>query len=98
MTAAIALDEGQPTRAEQLEQLRRQMAAVSGKVGAGWRGVTPADAGLPGSESVLPVPQSLAGLLPAPRLVNAINLVIESSWITTQNLLHAIRHQVVGWC
>ena len=65
MTAAIALEQRQLDRSEQLEQLRRQMAAVSGKVGAGWRGVTPADAGLPGSESVLPVPQSLAGLLPA---------------------------------
>lgn len=65
MTAAIALEKGRPTRAEQLEQLRQQMAAVSGKVGAGWHGVTPADAGLPGPESLLPVPQSLAGLLPA---------------------------------
>ena len=34
MTAAIALEKGGPDRSEQLEQLRRQMAAVSGKVGA----------------------------------------------------------------
>ena len=34
MTAAIALGKSQLDRAEQLEQLRRQMAAVSGKVGA----------------------------------------------------------------
>jgi hypothetical protein len=33
MTAAIALQKGQYDRSEQLEQLRRQMAAVSGKVG-----------------------------------------------------------------
>ena len=33
MTAAIALEKGQRDRSEQLEQLRRQMAAVSGKVG-----------------------------------------------------------------
>jgi hypothetical protein len=34
MTAAIALEQSQLDRSEQLEQLRRQMAAVSGKVGA----------------------------------------------------------------
>ena len=34
MTAAIALEKGHLDRSEQLEQLRRQMAAVSGKVGA----------------------------------------------------------------
>jgi hypothetical protein len=34
MTAAIALGKSQLDRSEQLEQLRRQMAAVSGKVGA----------------------------------------------------------------
>ena len=33
MTAAIALEKGRPDRSEQLEQLRRQMAAVSGRVG-----------------------------------------------------------------
>lgn len=33
MTAAIALEKGGPDRSEQLEQLRRQMAAVSGRVG-----------------------------------------------------------------
>ena len=37
MAAAIALGSGRPDRAEQLEQLRRQMAAVSGKVGSRWR-------------------------------------------------------------
>lgn len=44
-------------RAEQLQQLRRQIAAVSGKVGASRRSATAGDG--------LPVPESLAGLLPA---------------------------------
>lgn len=65
MTAAIALVERQPDRAEQLEQLRRQMAAVSGKVGARWRPAEPAGDLLPGSQSLLAVPDSLAGLFPA---------------------------------
>jgi len=50
------------TRAEQLKQLRRQMAAVSGKGGA------PSRAGqddlLPDSETTLPIPQLLADVLP----------------------------------
>jgi hypothetical protein len=65
MTAALALKKGQANRAEQLEQLRRQMEAVSGKVGARWRPAEhPAEA-LPGSESLLPVPDSLAAQLPS---------------------------------
>ena len=64
MSAAIALEKGQLDRAEQLQQLRRQMAAVSGKVGARWRPAEHADGVLPGSESLLPVPESLAALLP----------------------------------
>lgn len=65
MTAAIALGKRQDNRAEQLEQLRRQIAAVSGKVGARWRPTEgPADV-LPGSQCLLPVPDSLAELLPA---------------------------------
>lgn len=65
MTAAIALGRRPDNRAEQLEQLRRQMAAVSGKVGARWRPAGPSDDALPGSESLLPVPDSLAEQLPA---------------------------------
>ncbi|MFN8032296.1 MAG: hypothetical protein U0Q47_03240 [Mycobacterium sp.] len=74
MTAAIALKKRQLDRAEQLQQLRRQMAAVSGKVG----GTRPAAKGpdelLPASESLLPVPETLAGLLPSglPRGVVAV--------------------------
>ena len=52
-------------RSEQLQQLRRQIAAVSGKVGASrWSGA-PAHDVVPTYESLLPVPESLAGLLPA---------------------------------
>ena len=59
-SAALRLD-----RAEQLQQLRRQMAAVSGKVGSGRSAGVPAPEVLPAGESLLPVPESLAGLLPA---------------------------------
>ena len=65
MTSAVALENGRPDRAEQLEQLRRQMAAVSGKVGARWAGVPGTEAAPVPSESLLPVPESLAALLPA---------------------------------
>lgn len=74
MAASIALQERQLNRAEQLEQLRRQMAAVSGKVG-GARAVTDvANEVLPASESLLPIPESLAGPLPRglPRGVVAV--------------------------
>lgn len=65
MAVAIAREGHQQDRAEQLEQLRRQMAAVSGKVGGRWRAPEhPADV-LPRSESLLPVPDLLAELLPA---------------------------------
>ncbi|MEB3067912.1 hypothetical protein [[Mycobacterium] vasticus] len=65
MTAAVELGHprGLPeNRADQLEQLRRQMAAVSGKVGAGRRGTGLA---APAADAVLPVPSLLARVLPA---------------------------------
>lgn len=65
MTAAVDLGQplsGPENRAEQLKQLRRQMAAVAGKVGAGRRGSVPA---APASERMLPVPPLLAEVLPA---------------------------------
>ncbi len=65
MTAAIALEKRQYDRAEQLEQLRRQMAAVSGKVGARWRPTEPDGAVLPDSEALLAVPEALAQVLPS---------------------------------
>lgn len=64
MTVALAQEKHGIDRAEQLQQLRKQMAAVSGKVGAGRHAAERSDALLPASESLLPVPESLAGLLP----------------------------------
>ena len=77
MTAAISPSHTGDGRAELLKQLRRQMADVSGKVGAGRR-VQPTAADLsssePAPESLLPVPESLRELLPAglPRGVVAV--------------------------
>ncbi len=65
MTAAIALEKRQLGRAEQLEQLRRQMAAVSGKVGARWCPTESSGDVLPTGETLLAVPDALAELLPA---------------------------------
>jgi len=65
MTAAIALGKRHPDRAEQLQQLRRQIATVSGKVGAGRHVAERSDDVLPACESLLPIPESLAGALPA---------------------------------
>src|ERR1700759_4489823 len=68
MTAALASDQPQFDRAEQLKQLRRQMAAVSGKVGSSRRGQAhvPTVVGdlLPDSQARLPVPELLADVLP----------------------------------
>lgn len=64
MTVALARDQGQHSRVDQLEQLRRQIAAVSGRVGTGRHGHAATPDLLPDSESLLPIPESLAGLLP----------------------------------
>lgn len=64
MTAATNLGLAHRTRAEQVEQLRKQMAAVAGKVGSSRRGPTPAVDSTPVAESLLPLPESLAGQLP----------------------------------
>jgi len=66
VTAALTLDQRRPDRAEQLEHLRRRIAAVSGKVGGGRRGAAPAGDPLPASESLLPIPETLGNVLPAP--------------------------------
>lgn len=66
MTAALPLDQRRSDRAEQLEHLRRRIAAVSGKVGGGRRGAAPAADPLPASESLLPIPETLGNVLPAP--------------------------------
>ncbi|MCV7178359.1 hypothetical protein [Mycolicibacterium sphagni] len=74
MTAAIALEKRQLDRAEQLQQLRRQMAAVSGKVGVAGPVADVANEAIPASESLLEIPESLAGPLPKglPRGVVAV--------------------------
>jgi hypothetical protein len=55
-------------RAEQVEHLRRKMAEMSGRtsatVGPAPRTTLPSRASLPASETLLPVPESLAELLP----------------------------------
>ena len=58
MTAAVALDQRRLSRAEQVEHLRRKIAAVSGKVGGGQRGPAPSTDLLPDSETLLPMPES----------------------------------------
>jgi len=64
MTAMLAPEQPHHNRAEQLKQLRRQMAAVSGKVGFPQRGDAHLDDLLPDSEARLPVPQLLTDVLP----------------------------------
>jgi hypothetical protein len=61
----MSADRHQLTRAEQVEHLRRKIAAVSDKVGGSRRGAAPSADHLPASESLLPVPESLAEQLPA---------------------------------
>jgi len=65
VTAALALDGQRDKRAEQLEQLRKQMAAITPKTGAGRRGPRPDIDPTPAAENLLPVPKSLAELLPS---------------------------------
>jgi hypothetical protein len=66
VTVAMSLEQRRVNRAEQVEHLRRKIAAVSGKVGNGRRGPAPSMDPVPDSESLLPLPESLAELLPAP--------------------------------
>jgi hypothetical protein len=56
VTAAMSLDRLRVDRAEQVEHLRRKMAAISGKVGPGRRGHVPSNDVLPDAESLLPLP------------------------------------------
>ena len=65
MTAATSLNRRRDNRAEQVEYLRRRIAAVSAKVGGGHRGPAPSDDMLPDSETLLPIPESLAELVPS---------------------------------
>ena len=57
----MSLEQRRLDRAEQVEHLRRKIAAVSGKVGGGRRGPAPSMSSmdpLPDSESLLPLPES----------------------------------------
>jgi hypothetical protein len=70
VTAAMNLDKRRSNRADQVEQLRRKMAEMSGKmsgsVGPQWRGTSyssSSETALIDSETLLPLPESLAGQL-----------------------------------
>lgn len=65
MTIAADLELGRLTRAEQVEHLRRRIAAVSGKVGPAHRGVGRAGAVIPAGDSLLELPESPADPAPA---------------------------------
>ena len=68
MTAVMNLDRDRSNRAEQVEHLRRKIAGMSGKAsgagGSSWRGSASPETVLPDSETLLPIPESLAGQLP----------------------------------
>src|SRR6185437_16218633 len=64
MTAMLTSEQPHHNRAEQLKQLRGQMAGISGKIGSPRRGHAQVDDLLPDSEVRLPVPQLLASVLP----------------------------------
>ncbi|MBX5487319.1 hypothetical protein MHAS_00391 [Mycolicibacterium hassiacum DSM 44199] len=66
MTAAVDLDLRRLTRSEQLEHLRRKIAAVSGRAGDRRSGTARETDRLSDSESLLPMPESLGDALPAP--------------------------------
>ncbi|WP_396934105.1 hypothetical protein [Mycolicibacterium sp.] len=65
MTVAVDADLGRLTRSEQVEHLRRKMAAVSGKVGSAHRGTPRGDGPVAARESLLSASDSLAETLPA---------------------------------
>jgi hypothetical protein len=65
VTAAVSLDRHPLDRAEQVEHLRRKIAAVSGRVSRGHSAPSRVEDLIPDSESLLPMPESLAGCLPA---------------------------------
>jgi hypothetical protein len=64
MTAILATDQPHHDRAEQLKQLRRQMASVSGKVGTPRRSQIDERDLFADSEARLPVPPLLSDVLP----------------------------------
>ncbi|RAV17210.1 hypothetical protein DQP55_04310 [Mycolicibacterium sp. GF69] len=54
----MSLDQRELTRAEQVEHLRRKIAAVSSKVGGAHRGAAHSVEPLPDSETLLPMPET----------------------------------------
>ncbi len=65
MTAAMSLDRRALDRAEQVEHLRRKIAAVSGKASRGHSAPPRVEELIPDFRSLLPIPESLAGHLAA---------------------------------
>jgi hypothetical protein len=65
VTAAVSLDGHPLDRAEQVEHLRRKIAAVSGRVSRGHSAPPRVEDLIPDSESLLAMPEPLAGSLPS---------------------------------
>jgi hypothetical protein len=65
VTAAMSLDQRAFGRAEQVEHLRRKIAAVSGRASRGHSAPPRVEELIPDSTSLLPMPESLADRLPA---------------------------------
>lgn len=66
VTTARSLNRSPDVRAEQVERLRRQIAAVAGKGSGGRRAPAPSAAPSPPPDSLLPMPDWMAEQLPAP--------------------------------
>jgi hypothetical protein len=65
VTAALTVEKSRPDRAEQVEHLRRKIAAVSGKASRGHLATPRVEDLIPASQSLLPMPESLADRIPA---------------------------------
>lgn len=65
MTAAMGLDQRRIDRAEQVEHLRKEMAAISGRTGHGHSAPHRIEQLAPSTNSLLPIPDSLAECLPS---------------------------------
>jgi hypothetical protein len=64
VTAALTVEKSRPDRAEQVEHLRRKIAAVSGKASRGHSAPPRVEDLIPDSQSLLPMPESLADRIP----------------------------------
>src|SRR3984893_16806957 len=65
VTAALTVEKSRPDRAEQVEHLRRKIAAGSGKASRGHSSPPRVEDLIPDSQSLLPMPESLADRIPA---------------------------------